>query len=108
MIAQTVVEGTPRELHPLVLEEVFAIGREALINALSHSAGQHVEVEITYMMHDSFVCEFAMTDEELTPPFLKTEGVITTGVCAACENVPARLALSSRYVAGLAVVPRLN
>jgi signal transduction histidine kinase len=48
MVVQTVVEGTPRELHPLVLEEVFAIGREALINALSHSAGQHVEVEITY------------------------------------------------------------
>jgi signal transduction histidine kinase len=48
MIVETVVEGTPRELHPLVLEEVFAVGREALINALSHSAGQHVEVEITY------------------------------------------------------------
>jgi signal transduction histidine kinase/ligand-binding sensor domain-containing protein len=48
MIVETVVEGTPRTLHPLVLEEVFAIGREALINALSHSAGQHVEVEITY------------------------------------------------------------
>jgi signal transduction histidine kinase/ligand-binding sensor domain-containing protein len=48
MIVETVVEGTPRALHPLVLEEVFAIGREALINALSHSAGQHVEVEITY------------------------------------------------------------
>jgi signal transduction histidine kinase/ligand-binding sensor domain-containing protein len=48
MIVQTVVEGTPRELRSLVLEEVFAIGREALINALSHSAGQHVEVEITY------------------------------------------------------------
>jgi signal transduction histidine kinase len=48
MIVQTVVEGTPRELRQLVLEEVFAIGREALINALSHSAGQNVEVEITY------------------------------------------------------------
>jgi len=48
MIVETVVEGTPRALHPVVLEEVFAIGREALINALSHSAGQHVEVEITY------------------------------------------------------------
>jgi signal transduction histidine kinase len=48
MIVETIVEGTPRELHPLVLEEVFGIGREALINALSHSAGQRVEVEITY------------------------------------------------------------
>ena len=45
---KTVVEGTKRELHPVVLEESYSIGREALVNALSHSEGQHVEVEITY------------------------------------------------------------
>jgi signal transduction histidine kinase len=44
----TVVEGNVRELHPLVLEESFCIGREALNNALTHSKGTHVEVEITY------------------------------------------------------------
>lgn len=44
----TVVEGGVRELHPVVLEESFSIGREALINALTHSGGRHVEVEITY------------------------------------------------------------
>jgi signal transduction histidine kinase len=45
---RTVVEGSVRELHPLVLEESFSIGREALINALTHSKGSHVEMEITY------------------------------------------------------------
>jgi signal transduction histidine kinase len=35
-------------LHPLVLEESYCIGREALINALTHSKGHNVEVEITY------------------------------------------------------------
>ena len=45
---QVVVEGNMRELHPLVLEECFLIGREALINALRHSGGLHVEVEIAY------------------------------------------------------------
>ncbi len=45
---KTVVEGHVRELHPLVLEESYCIGREAIINALSHSGGEHVEVEITY------------------------------------------------------------
>lgn len=45
---KTVVEGHVRELHPVVLEEVFCIGREALVNALSHSGGLHVEVEIIY------------------------------------------------------------
>ena len=45
---RAVVEGSPRELHPLVLEESFSIGREALTNALTHSGGLHVETEITY------------------------------------------------------------
>jgi signal transduction histidine kinase len=45
---KTVVEGVARELHPVILEESFSIGREALINAFTHSGGRHVEVEITY------------------------------------------------------------
>jgi signal transduction histidine kinase len=45
---KTVVEGIVRELHPMVLEECFTIGREALINALSHSGAVHIEVEIAY------------------------------------------------------------
>jgi signal transduction histidine kinase len=47
-IFKTVVEGHVRDLHPLVLEECYSIGREAIINALSHSDGQHVEAEIAY------------------------------------------------------------
>jgi signal transduction histidine kinase len=45
---RTVVEGDVRALHPMILEESYSIGREALINALVHSEGLHVEVEITY------------------------------------------------------------
>jgi len=45
---KTVVEGSVRELHPIVMEESYSIGREALINALTHSDGLHVEVEIIY------------------------------------------------------------
>lgn len=47
-VFKTVVEGHVRDLHPLVLEECYCIGREAIINALSHSEGQHVEAEIAY------------------------------------------------------------
>ncbi len=47
-VFKMVVEGHVRELHPLVLEECYCIGREAIINALTHSEGQHVEAEITY------------------------------------------------------------
>src|SRR5215470_15917162 len=45
---KVVVEGKARELNPMILEESFSIGREALINALVHSGGRNVEVEITY------------------------------------------------------------
>jgi signal transduction histidine kinase/ligand-binding sensor domain-containing protein len=45
---KAVVEGTARDLHPIVLEESYAIGREALLNALTHSGGLNVEAEIIY------------------------------------------------------------
>ncbi|HEU4769038.1 MAG TPA: two-component regulator propeller domain-containing protein [Pyrinomonadaceae bacterium] len=47
-VFKTVVEGRVRDLHPLVLEECYCIGREAIINALTHSDGQNVEAEIAY------------------------------------------------------------
>lgn len=42
------VEGSARELHPIVREEGFMIAREALGNAFRHSGAQTVEVELTY------------------------------------------------------------
>ena len=45
---KTVVEGRVRDLHPLVLEECYCIGREAIINALSHSNAKQIEAEIAY------------------------------------------------------------
>lgn len=45
---KTVVEGKVRDLHPVVFEEIYYIGREAILNALTHSEGSHVEAEITY------------------------------------------------------------
>jgi ligand-binding sensor domain-containing protein/signal transduction histidine kinase len=45
---KTVLEGTVLELHPIIQEETYSIGREALINALSHSDAHNIEAEITY------------------------------------------------------------
>ena len=42
------VQGTPRELHPIVREEVFLIGREALGNAFQHSRAKDIEAEVNY------------------------------------------------------------
>src|SRR5262249_34660879 len=45
---KTIVEGKVRDLNPMILEEAYSIGREALINALTHSGALNVELEITY------------------------------------------------------------
>jgi signal transduction histidine kinase len=49
---KTVVEGTVLELHPIIREETYAIGREALINCLTHSEARNIEVEIIYDSHE--------------------------------------------------------
>jgi signal transduction histidine kinase len=46
---QVFVQGKPRTLNPAVQEEVFLIGREAVINALRHSEATSIEVEIQYL-----------------------------------------------------------
>ena len=48
------VTGSPRELHPVVRDEVYRIGYEAIRNACSHSAGSRLEVQLTYA-HDLIV-----------------------------------------------------
>ena len=43
-----VVEGDARKLNPLVRDEAYWIGHEALVNALHHSGAKRIEVEIAY------------------------------------------------------------
>jgi len=40
--------GNPRPLDPIVRDEAFRIGREALANAFQHSGASKIEVELTY------------------------------------------------------------
>ena len=42
------VEGRPRDLHPILRDEVYRIAGEALRNALKHAQAQRIEVEIRY------------------------------------------------------------
>jgi signal transduction histidine kinase len=42
------VEGTPRNLHPVIRDEVYRIGGEAMRNAFRHAQARRVEVEIRY------------------------------------------------------------
>jgi signal transduction histidine kinase len=43
-----IVEGQARPLHPVIRDEVYRIGREALVNAFRHSQATGIEVELEY------------------------------------------------------------
>jgi signal transduction histidine kinase/ligand-binding sensor domain-containing protein len=47
-VFQVGVEGTPRNLHPILRDEVYRIGGEALRNAFKHAQAKRIEVEIRY------------------------------------------------------------
>jgi len=42
------VEGTPRNLHPILRDEVYRIAGEAMRNAFKHAQARRIEVEIRY------------------------------------------------------------
>jgi signal transduction histidine kinase/ligand-binding sensor domain-containing protein len=42
------VQGGSRALHPIVREEAFLIGREAMANAFVHASAADIEAEVTY------------------------------------------------------------
>jgi len=43
-----VVEGSSRDLHPIIRDEIYRITCEGLRNAFGHAQASHIEAEITY------------------------------------------------------------
>src|SRR5262249_43809289 len=46
------VAGRQQPLNPLIEQEIYRIGREALLNAFCHSGAKQVECELEYSDHD--------------------------------------------------------
>ncbi len=69
-----VVEGAPRDLDPMIRDEMYLIGREAIVNAFSHSLGSMVEVEINF---DSSGVRLRVRDDGkgIPPEILHSGGV---------------------------------
>ena len=45
---RVIVEGKPVQLHPIIRDEAYRIGREALVNAFRHSQAEKIEIELEY------------------------------------------------------------
>jgi signal transduction histidine kinase len=43
------INGKPQVLKPAIREQIFLIGREAVVNALRHSHATNIEVEVRYL-----------------------------------------------------------
>jgi signal transduction histidine kinase len=43
-----ICEGKPRQVHPLIRDEIYRICREALANAFRHAGARHVEVRLKF------------------------------------------------------------
>ena len=43
-----IVEGLPQPVDPVIRDEVYAISREALVNAFRHSRAAHIRVDVEY------------------------------------------------------------
>jgi signal transduction histidine kinase len=47
-VVHVAVEGTPRDLHPILRDDIYRIAGEALRNSFRHAHAHRIEVEITY------------------------------------------------------------
>ncbi len=97
---RVVVEGRQRELKPEFRDEVYRIGREAIINAYRHSHANDIETEIEYRSAELRV---AVRDNGcgIDPHLLKRQGHWgLLGMRERAERIGARLRILSKVAMG--------
>lgn len=100
-----VVQGSPRPMHPLIRDEIYSIGREALVNALRHSGAREIELEVDYQ--PSHVCVTVRDDgcgiDEQVLRVGRTDHWGLLGMQERAEGIGARLRVWSRRETGTEV-----
>ena len=102
---RVIVGGVSRPLHPMIRDEVYRIGREALVNAFRHAQAASIEIEINYTAGD---LRISVRDDGsgIAPQVLLTgrEGHWgLPGMRERAERIGAKLKLWSRAAAGTEV-----
>jgi signal transduction histidine kinase/ligand-binding sensor domain-containing protein len=107
---RVVVDGAPRELHLLVRDEAYRIGREALLNAFSHSGARRIEVELTYKRAE-LQLQFRDDGSGIDPKILglgRPGHWGLTGMRERAEKMGARLDIRSGAGAGTEIELRIS
>ncbi|MBV9770934.1 MAG: hypothetical protein JOZ32_15275 [Bryobacterales bacterium] len=102
---RVVVQGKPWTLTPAIQEQVFLIGREAVMNALRHSEATNIEVEVQYLCNLINVCVHdngCGIDSEAVQRKRDSHWGLR-GMRARAENIDARFEIWSRPGVGTAV-----
>ena len=95
------VNGEPGEMHPIVRDEVYRIGYEAIRNACIHSEGSRLEIEISYAQ--DLALRVADNGKGLDPSFIAQgkEGHFgLQGMRERAARVGGRLTLTSSPTSG--------
>jgi signal transduction histidine kinase len=71
---EVIVTGAPKSIDPLVIDEIHAGGREAILNALAHSCADKVVVSIDYNK-DGLRLEIADNGKGIEPHIIQNGGV---------------------------------
>ena len=100
-----VAEGPRRPLEPLVRDQIYRIGREAIANAFRHSGAKEIEVEVEYLDR-SLVLRVRDDGRGIDPDVMKSREEDHWGFAGMQErakNIGGRLRVSSDRNAGTEV-----
>lgn len=102
---RVVVEGRPRPMHPIIRDEVYRIGREAVVNAFRHSGAENIEVDVEYA--GRHLCVTVSDDGRGIDPQVLQSGRDghwgLSGMRERAEMIGARLTVRSRVASGTEV-----
>jgi signal transduction histidine kinase len=92
------VHGEPREMHPIVRDEVYRIGSEAIRNAEMHSLGTRLEVELSY--EQDLALRISDNGRGIDPTAIKDGHFGLVGMQERAERIGGKLTLVSSPASG--------
>jgi signal transduction histidine kinase/streptogramin lyase len=107
---KVIVHGDPKDLHPVVFEEAYRLGREALVNAFRHSHATSIEAELIY---ESNALRLRFRDDGIgVDPKIITEGRRANhwglpGMRERAKKIGAHIDIWSRTGAGTEIEVRI-